>query len=118
MPYSVKNQVIRNADGQIKFWVPSEGGREHYHVGLWIEATPEELDRIEEVEYELDPSFRRRVRRSANRDNKFGITIWTWGMFEVGVKIHLHGGEVRTLSYYLSYELPPDTGDNYAQVAE
>ncbi|MBP6897037.1 MAG: hypothetical protein KBC94_21685 [Pseudacidovorax sp.] len=118
MTLTVTRQVIKNPAGKIKFWKPSGNGREHFHVGIWIEGTKSELDSIEHVEYTLHPSFKRPIRSSSNRANKFSITIWTWGMFMIDVAIHLRDGSIHRIQYYLTYDLPEDDGGNYVAVDE
>jgi transcription initiation factor IIF auxiliary subunit len=116
MAFSVERQLIKSAAGRIKFWTPSENGREHYNVAIWIEGSPSELDSVNHVEYTLHPSFKQPARTSSDRESKFLITIWTWGTFKIDVAIHLRNGAVRHVQYYLSYELPPDDGTNYTAV--
>ena len=116
MSYKFQRQIIKNPDGKIKYRQFSEGGREHFHIGIWVEGSDQELDNIEKVVYKLHPSFRRRLRSSSNRKNEFSITIWTWGMFNIEATIHFKDGTQETHNYYLSYDLPPDNGDNYVSV--
>ena len=116
MSLNFNRQVIKNPQGQIKYRILHSGGREHYHVGIWLEGPEDELDKVEKVEHELHPTFRNRIRSSSNRNNKFSITIWTWGMFAVKATIHFKDGSTEEKSYYLSYELPLDDGTNYIQV--
>ena len=116
MTLSFDRQIIKNPQGQIKYRFLHKGGREHYHIGISLEGSDEELDKVEKVEYELHPSFKRRVRSSANRENKFSITIWTWGMFKIEATIYFTDGSTSKHSYYLSYELPADDGSNYTEV--
>jgi len=108
MSLEVKSQVIRSPEGLVKFWVPSTKGRRHFHLGVWIDGSAEELDRIAHVEYLLNDSFNKPLRRSENRENKFSITFWTWGMFGLRVTIFLRDGTKQTINYYLSYELPTE----------
>jgi transcription initiation factor IIF auxiliary subunit len=116
MTITVNRQVIKNPEGKIKFWKPIGSGPEHFHVGVWLEGSEQELDSIERVEYTLHESFKHPVRSSSNRANKFSITIWTWGMFMIDVAIHLRDGSVNQIQYYLSYDLPEDDGANYVEV--
>jgi transcription initiation factor IIF auxiliary subunit len=109
-------EVIRDAQGKIKYQIFHSGGREHYHISIWLEGSDIELDAIEKVEYELHPTFRNRNRNSSNRSKKFGITFWTWGMFAIKTTIHYKKGTTEISNYYLSYELPNDDGTNYVQV--
>ena len=116
MTLSFDRQIIKTTQGQIKYRIFHEGGREHYHIGIWLEGSDSELDEVERVEYELHPSFKRRLRTSTNRDNRFSVAIWTWGMFNIDATICFKDGSTAKRSYYLSYDLPPDTGTNYAEV--
>ena len=116
MSLTVRHNVIRSVDGRIKYKVFHPGGREHYHLGVWIDGDDRELDQIVLVEYELHPSFRDRVRSSKNRKNGFSVTFWTWGMFNIRVRIHRQGGQAQEQDYYLKYELPPDDGASYVEV--
>src|SRR5882757_10425679 len=108
MSLEVESQVIRNPEGKVKFWVPSSKGRRHYHLGVWINGTDEELNRISYVEYLLHETFNKPLRRSENRENKFSVTFWTWGMFSIRVTIHFRDGSQKIINYYLSYQLPPE----------
>jgi transcription initiation factor IIF auxiliary subunit len=118
MGFRLNNSIIRDPDGRIKFKRLKEGGYDHYHVGVWLEADDErDLERVEWVEYELHPSFRNRVRTSHNRANDFSITFWSWGTFHIQAKVHLAGADTVTVERELNYDLPADTGSNYVQVS-
>lgn len=117
MALTVNRQVIRDRSGRIKFWKSDDQSREHYHVGIWIEGTDAELDSIQRVEYLLHPSFKNNLRKSENRDNKFSISIWTWGYFLIVVTILFKDGRTDSIRYSLSYDLPDDNGTNYVRVS-
>tara|TARA_R100001377_G_scaffold85109_1_gene70323 strand:- start:584 stop:940 length:357 start_codon:yes stop_codon:yes gene_type:complete len=116
MTFSIHRQLIKTPQGKIKYWRPKEVGREHYHVGIWVEASEDELDTLEFVEYKLHASFKKPNRISRARGNKFSITVWTWGMFSIEVILHFKNGEIKQIPYYLSYDLPADNGENYTEV--
>ena len=113
MTIKFERQVIKNPDGKIKYRIFNKGGKEHFHIGVWLDADVEQLKKIESVQYELHPSFKRSVRQSRDRENKFSVTIWTWGMFNITATINYTDGSNSEHSYYLSYDLPADTGENY-----
>jgi transcription initiation factor IIF auxiliary subunit len=119
MSYHLRNNVIRDPLGRVKVRTYHAGGREHYHIGVWLEADSDrEMDHVARVEYLLHPSFRQRERSSANRSNDLSITIWSWGTFLVQAKVHLvGGGEPITLTHDLVYDLPPDDPENYVDVS-
>lgn len=115
MSLSVNHSVIKNVDGLIKFKRFKEGGRRHFHIGIWIDGSEQELSEINFVEYELHSSFKNRIRTSQNRKNNFSVTIWTWGLFEIKVKCYKYDKSVVELTHMLSYSLPREEG-NYIEV--
>jgi transcription initiation factor IIF auxiliary subunit len=116
MGLAVKQNVIRSVDGRIKYKKFSDAGREHYHLGVWLDGEDRVLDEIDYVEYELHPSFKNRVRKSSNRKNSFSATFWTWGMFDIEVRVHYFSGDVDTLTHALEFSLPADDGTTYVAV--
>jgi transcription initiation factor IIF auxiliary subunit len=116
MSLQVKNQVIGATENKIPYWMLSERGKCHYHIGVWIDGSDGELNRIDRVEYLLNPTFTRPLRRSSNLENKFGITFWTWGMFNIQVELSFKDGTTDRFVYYLTYSLPEDDGSNYIRV--
>ncbi len=116
MKYTINRQLICNPEGKIKYKKFSSSGKEHYHLGIWVEANSEDLDRIEQVTYTLHPSFKRQERVSTNRKNKFSITIWTWGMFDISVAIELKDGSTEQIDFFLSFQLPEDDSQNYIKI--
>lgn len=117
MSLKLQHEVIKNPEGEIKYKIFRDGGREHYHIGLWIDADERTLDRIDYVEYELHSSFKRRKRHSRSRSNQFSITFWTWGHFDIDVRVHFRDRSTTKVVYPLRFELPADTGANYADVS-
>lgn len=111
MSLRVDSKIIRSQEGKVKYWLPPGGGREHYHLAVWIEGTEDELDEIENVQYVLHPSFARPHRNSSDRSNHFGIRFWTWGMFNIQVRINFKDGRVKEVDFYLSYDLPEHSYD-------
>lgn len=116
MTLAIKQQIVKNPAGKIKYWKPNPSGREHFHIGIWLDGDSTELDKVLRVDYRLHQSFKKPNRSSSNRSNKFSITIWTWGMFTIDVEVHRRDGSVERMQYYLSYDLPPDDGTNYVAV--
>ena len=116
MNLNIKQNVIRSVDGRIKFKKFSKTGREHYHLGVWVDGSERDLDQIDYVEYELHPTFTNRLRKSKNRKNNFSVTFWTWGMFDIEVRVHTHSGEAETFTHRLEYSLPEDDGSTYIEV--
>lgn len=115
MALSFENEVITAPDGRIKFWRAPQGGIDQFHLRVWVNGPPDELDRIERVEYRLHPTFQNPLLFSETRRSRFGINFWTWGMFDIEITVKFLDGEESKYSYYLSYQLPKDTGSNYVQ---
>ncbi len=108
----VRSRLLKQGRS-IPFKVFRNGGREHYNVKIYISAKPENMAEITKVEYELHPSFRNPRRVSTDQQDGFAISIWTWGLFEIGVTVHFEDGTTREMTHALDYSLPADTGDNY-----
>ena len=106
----LRNSVIRNPDGKIKFKRVSAGGYEHYHIGVWLESSDTAaLQRVSRVEYELHPTFANRIRESRNCANNFSITFWSWGTFVIKAKVYLiDQEEPLLLEHQLEYDLPAE----------
>ena len=116
MNLTVKHEVVKDAQGRVRYRTFQSGGREHYNIRIWLDGPAADLDQIEKVTYTLHPSFRRQNRTSSNREEHFAISIWTWGMFNIRICAELKDGGQEELQYYLSYELPPDGEKNYTAV--
>ncbi len=117
MSLRARHKLIKDREGRIKYRKFSENGREHFHIGIWLDGTNAELDSIETVSYTLHPTFPDRVRASSDRDNKFAISIWTWGVFTIEVEVAYKGDRApSTFNYNMSFTLPADTGSNYVRL--
>ena len=55
-------------------------GSQIYRIRLWVDGSPETLDRIAAVEYEFNhPTFVQKIRKSSDRQKKFQIEYDGWG---------------------------------------
>jgi len=115
----LRNSVIKNPEGKIKFWRPTPGGYEHYHIGVWLESSDiAALQRVSRVEYELHGTFKNRIRQSRNAANNFSITFWSWGTFVIKAKVYLlDQDEPMLLDHQLEYDLPAEDSA-YAEVSD
>jgi hypothetical protein len=102
--------------GKIPYKVFRDGGKEHYNVRLSVLASAKQLASVRDVEYHLHPSFHDPIRVSSDRGSKFAVEIWTWGLFDVTVKVHMEDGEIVEFIDKVNYELPADDGSNYALI--
>ena len=109
--------LIKNPERKIKYTTFTDGGREHYHVGLWIDGSDHELSEVEKVEYKLHPTFKNRVRTSHSLSNGFSVTFWAWGTFDVEVSVFKKDGGKEVFIYPMKFDLPDDDGTNYVDVS-
>jgi len=117
MDIKIRQNVIRSTDGRIKYRKFNPNGKEHYHLGVWVDGDERTLDDISSVEYHLHSTFRNPVRKSENRRNGFSVTFWTWGMFEIQVVINRYSGKSEIIQHKLAFDLPADDGTNYVEVS-
>lgn len=68
---------------------------------VWIEGPDEELDRIEEVNYLLHPTFKKRNRQSRERAKKFRIASSGWGEFRIFAVLRGKDGGRQRLKHWL-----------------
>lgn len=112
-----KNQIIKyKKTDKIKYIQRRESGQRHYHIGVWIEGTEDDLKKISKVEYLLHPTFKKPLRSSENRENGFGITFWTYGWFLIEAKIYLLDGSHIEKKYSLEFSLPKFSDDAFVKV--
>lgn len=111
----VKSKILKRGS-QIPYKVFHEGGKDHYNVKIYLDADPGTLRSIKQVDYILHPSFRNNRRISTNPENYFAVDIWTWGMFDIEVKVHFQDGKTKEIKGSVKYSLPADDGYNYIQV--
>jgi transcription initiation factor IIF auxiliary subunit len=116
MTFRVNSTLIRNPQRRIKLRKFHPGGREHYHVGVWIEGEDRDLDQVLSVQYKLHSSFKQPLRESSARGNNFSVTFWTWGMFGIQITLRKKDGSDEALDFHLKFELPDDDGSNYVDV--
>lgn len=117
MGIRIRNEVLKDTEGRIKFRKFRPDGHEHYHIEIWVDMPDRVLDRIDYVEYKLHESFRKNLRRGTSRSENFAIRIWTWGMFAIGVRVRYRDGEQDEFEYSLEYSLPADNSTNYVDMS-
>ena len=79
--------------------------RDLYKVKIFLEGN--DLPYVSAVTYRLPPTFgnprARTVRRLPSNPN-CSLTIWTWGVFGVHVRIEMKSGQIITVNYELAYD--------------
>ena len=71
-----------------------------FKIRLFIEG---DIDALEEVEYELHPSFPNPLIEVKKRKGGFPLEIWTWGEFGVSVTFYQKDGNITEQVYPLEY---------------
>lgn len=70
-----------------------------FHIRIFLQQGPNESDTlnyadIDKVTYELDPTFRPRMRVSSDGNKQFEVRIWSYGFFKVNVTIFTRWGQI------------------------
>jgi transcription initiation factor IIF auxiliary subunit len=80
---------------------PRRGSR-WFRWKVFIDASPDELQSIEEVKYRLHPTFPQPVQIRKEKDNKFALETSGWGEFTIQADIRFRDGHSRTLTHWLN----------------
>lgn len=86
-------------------------GDDWWEWSLWIEATENELNKIDNVIYNLHFTFKDPVRVIKTRNNKFRIDSSGWGIFTIYVRINFKDETVIDLEHDLQLEYPDGTAN-------
>ena len=73
---------------------------------VWIYLDGDGLSFVDHVIYKLHPSFKdpeKKVVRSISNP-RCVLTIWTWGLFNIEVKIKFQTGETLKTNHYTTYD--------------
>lgn len=95
----------------------TEGGKYHYYVRIYLEASAEELDNVQLVKYTLHESFVDPIRVSENRSANFEIKIWTYGYFDINALLFKSDGTTEGVPGYVRWEIPAEPGPPTPQPA-
>lgn len=58
-------------------------GKDRWKWSVWLDGPPEELDRVDHVEYVLHSSFPKPVRNVSDRSSQFRLDSSGWGAFTI-----------------------------------
>ncbi|MCC6307227.1 MAG: hypothetical protein IT248_01940 [Chitinophagaceae bacterium] len=76
-------------------------------IKIYVSGSATALNSIQNVTYELHPSFTNRYISANEAGSNFGVGIYVWGMFEIKATIKFKDGTQKIVSHYLSFdELP------------
>lgn len=77
-------------------------GQQYYDWRVFVDATPDLLDRIDRVTYFLHPTFPNPVRTVDDPSTKFALDSSGWGEFKVRAQVHLKDGSTIEASHMLN----------------
>ncbi len=81
-------------------------GNQWWKWSLWIEASDEDLDRIESVTYTLHPTFPEPIRTETDRASKFQLRSAGWGIFTIPIEVRLKDGRTIEVEHDLQFSFP------------
>jgi len=85
--------------------VPAGSRRISHEFKIYLVGDKEALDKVAKVEYHLDPTFKRPLMVSSDRNNRFGIGLKVWGEFKITADVYMTGDPVpRTFERYLDFQ--------------
>lgn len=84
--------------------------QEFYKWKIFVDASNNELENIDSVEYELHPSIPNSYRPVANRNSKFALIFNSWGGFVVRMTVIFKNGTTETFLHHLNSDNPFPAG--------
>jgi transcription initiation factor IIF auxiliary subunit len=84
-------------------------GDDWWQWAVWIEASDEDLDQVEYVEWTLHPTFRNPVRKCDERSTNFRIETGGWGVFPISAHVQTRSGSPIRLRHFLELHYPDGT---------
>lgn len=85
-------------------YIGKKGGADYYAWCLYLDATPEELREIRQVEYTLHPTFPNPVRSVNEPEHCFALQSEGWGDFRVHIRVFSLEGDLTRQVYPLTLE--------------
>jgi hypothetical protein len=81
-------------------------GDDKWNWTVFLKVKPEDLDKVECVEYTLHPTFPdpvRRVCEVGDPKKPFGLSASGWGTFDIGIRVLMKDGNVQELTHTLKF---------------
>jgi transcription initiation factor IIF auxiliary subunit len=75
--------------------------RPYFRWKLFVDEPDSVLDRIEQVEYKLHPTFPQPHQIRKNRADKFALETAGWGEFTLLIDVKFRNGSTETVAYWL-----------------
>jgi len=84
----------------------SQGGQTYYEWRVFVDEPPEVLKTIQQVDYQLHPTFPNPFRTSRDRAKNFELVTSGWGAFRILITVHYTNGSQAKTSYMLDLSKP------------
>ncbi len=81
-----------------------------YRWKIFMDASDNELENIDTVEYELHPSIPNSYRPVADRNSKFALKFNSWESFVVRITVVFKNGTTETFLHHLNSDNPFPAG--------
>ncbi len=88
---------------------PHRGESDWWDWSVWLEGSPEDLDRVASVEWILHPTFPQPVRVVKDPATNFRLDTGGWGVFLIHATVHNKDGSQIKLKHYLDLHYPDGT---------
>lgn len=79
---------------------------EWYEWKVFMDESPEKLNKVSSVEYRLHPTFREPIHTVNDRDSKFALNSAGWGTFRIDITVYLKDGKEVNTTYDLDFGKP------------
>ena len=77
------------------------GKLDYYRWKVFVDEDTEVLNKIEEVVYQLHPTFPDPRRTCTNREDRFALETKGWGEFSIVADIRFRDTKLETVTYWL-----------------
>lgn len=81
--------------------VGRRGKLDYYRWRVFVDEDSMVLNSIEEVVYQLHPTFPNPQRSSTNREDRFALETEGWGEFSIVADIRFRNADPETVTYWL-----------------
>lgn len=81
-------------------------GDDYWDWWVWVESSDVNLDKIDNVIYNLHYTFREPVRTIKTRENKFKLKTSGWGVFTIYARLNFKDNSVLELEHELELYYP------------
>lgn len=81
-------------------------GEDYWYWWVWIEGSAADLDKIDNVVYNLHYTFPDPVKTITTRENKFRMATAGWGTFTIYIRLNFKDKSVIEMKHNLQLQYP------------